>query len=97
MITLEERRKIAQISLVLKLINSDITSKFNSNFLEYNELKHFTRNKSFFKLQIRKNAYTLYELINYMLSTFNEIYCKQSDISNEKLIEFEVKVSTVKH
>ena len=113
MITLEERRKIAQISLVHNVICGHTSSKYILSKINIITPRHRTRNIDFLSLPIRHRDYSKYETINYMLMTYNEFYkyfvpIKPPNLPNEcnvttipncdtYLIDFNTNTNTVKH
>lgn len=69
-ITLEECRKIAQVSFVYNILKGNITSEFIMNLINIRIPTHATRFTNLLNLPLRLSI-AQFEPINYMLSTFN--------------------------
>lgn len=96
MITLSERRKIAQIAFIFNVINGNISSNYIREKIIFKEPHYNIRNHDLLQLSLRKRNYSKYEPTNYMLSTFNEFYHKTLPNSDVKIIDFNVSIDTVK-
>jgi len=96
MITLEERRKIAQIVFVQNIIHGDISSMYISDNIRLQGRHHRTRNSNFLALPVRKCDYSKYEPINYMLTTYNDFYNLKVTNSDNYLIDHNVNIETIK-
>ena len=97
MITLKQRRSIAQTIFILKVINGEISSSYIMNKLNIRVPSHMTRITQFFNSPVCRTNYMQYEPINYMLSTFNQLYCIKVTNSDIYIIDFDVKTDTIKH
>ncbi|XP_055307195.1 uncharacterized protein LOC129571418 [Sitodiplosis mosellana] len=112
MITLEERRKIAQICFIHNVICGQTSSKHIMEKINLRTPRLRTRNTEFLELPTRIYNYSMFEPINYMLITYNEFYkyfniiepnqtndCDTSTIPKiykTYLIDFNVSTNTVK-
>lgn len=94
--SLEERRKIAQISFVHNIIRGDVSSKYIIGKINMRILSHNVRNREFLQLPIRRHNYTIFEPINSMLSTYNQFYNLKVPNCNTYLIDFNINSDTVK-
>lgn len=96
MITLEDRRKIAQIVFVHNVIHGDISSDFIADNIRLQERHHETRNGNLLALPIRKHDYSKYEPINHMLCTYNDFYKLKFPNCDIFLIDHTVNIETIK-
>ena len=80
MITLEERRKIAQVALIHSIMRGEMSSKHITESINIRIPHHRTRNNEFLSLPNRSTNYAKFEPINHMLITYNDFY--RSEIRN---------------
>lgn len=96
MLTLEERRKLAQIVFVLKVIFGFITSNFILSKIRFRVPNHFTRNYRFLEIPIEILNYRSFEPIRYMLSSFNDLANVSMPNSATFLIDFNMSIRALK-
>jgi len=102
MITLEERRKIAQIALVHNVIRGDVSSQYILDRIKIRDPRYRTRLNEFLSLPNRLRDYSRFEPINYMLITYNDFHkLKVPSPSNDPkcdkyLIDTAISTKTVK-
>lgn len=109
--TLEERRKIAQISLVQNVICGHTSSKYILSKINIITPRHRTRNIDFISLPVLHRNYSKFEPVNFMLNTYNEYYkyfvpIKPPNLPNKidvipicdtYLIDFNTSTNNIKH
>jgi len=96
MITLEDRRKIAQIKFIHNVILGNISSKHILDKIKIRTPHHRTRNKDLLELPTRRADYSKFEPINYMLNTYNQFYSLKLPNCDNYLIDFNVNIVTIK-
>lgn len=97
-ITLEERRKIAQVSFVYNILKGNITSEFIMNLINIRIPTHATRITNLLNLPLRYSSYAQFEPINYMLSTFNHFYTIniEENCRDIHLIDFNMNIDIIR-
>lgn len=106
MITLAERRKIAQILMVHNVLLGHTSSKYIMNEIHiitphlHTRRKNYLDKKNFLKLPIRHRDYAIFEPVNNMLTLYNSFFYKyvpikpplDLDKTNENYNNFTVSV-----
>src|SRR3978361_2398106 len=97
MITLNERRQIAQIKTIHGAIRGEISSQYILDKIKINMPRYQIRTTEFLKLPNRKYDYSKFEPINYMLITYNKLYKLKvpNSLNDECLIDLSVTANTV--
>lgn len=96
MVTLEQRRKIAQVAFIHNVLNGHTSSKSTLDRIKMKAHSHRTRNPDFLLLPIGRPDYSEYEPINYMLKTYNEYYKLKVSNCDEYLIDFNASTNVIK-
>ena len=98
MITLNERRQIAQIKIIHGAIRGEISSQYILDKIKINMPRYQIRTTEFLTLPNRKYDYSKFEPINYMLITYNKLYNLKvpNSLNDERLIDLNVTANTVK-
>lgn len=96
MITLDERRKIAQVSLVHNIRRDQTSSRYIQQCMNIRTLQHTLRETDFFTLPNRLKDYSKFEPVNYMLLTYNEFYKMKLKNGDDNLIDINISTDTIK-
>lgn len=96
MITLSERRKVAQVVFLLNILHGSITSTFIRDHIRFTNTPYSTRAQNSLEIPIRTRNYSQREPINSMLYTFNEFMNKKIPNCDIMMIDLNLSTDTVK-
>ena len=96
MVTLRERRLIAQITFIFNVIRGKLSSKIIMSRINFRTSHHRARDSNLLEISVQSLNYLKYEPVNFMLSTFNSFYHKKLPNCDKFIIDFNFSNDTVK-
>ena len=97
MLTLEERRSLAQAIFITKIINGGLISNFILSKINFRVPSHSTRDHRLLEIPNELQNYRKYEPSNYMLETYNKFCNMKMPNTNEYVIDFNISIEVVKN
>ena len=96
MISLEDRRRAAQIIFILKLIKGEISSDTLLNMINFRIPSRRLRSTQFLSVHNESCNYRKFRPMNFMLTTFNDYSNARVPFTNEFIIDFNLSSNIVK-